>query len=335
VRRGCRAAARLVAFLILTGAFLGSIFAYLILTPKGVGPEKYIFIPEGASGNEVAALLEREGIIRNAFAFRILLRASGRGGAIQSGKYRLSPSAPPLAILKSIIEGDRIRQFFTIPEGYTSREIASVLEKAGICSASSFLALVRQNPGIAVDEGLVPESLEGYLFPDTYEVPLGAGASSAAKMMVNRFREVVIPIYRRKPGKLSLAQAVILASLVEREAKVAGERPVIAAVYLNRLAAKMPLQCDATVQFALGQPKPLLTFEDLRVESPYNTYLHPGLPPGPICNPGMASIRAVLEPSKVPYLYYVLDERKRDGSHLFSRTYMEHLEAIRKSRRKR
>jgi UPF0755 protein len=218
----------------------------------------------------------------------------------------------------------------TVPEGATVACIGDLLERRGILSAREFSHFCLDNKEISID-GSIPLSLEGFLYPDTYQLPYRLNAEVVARAMTARFEEVIIPLYQASPEgkKNGLSTVVVIASLVEREARLDRERPVIAAVYYNRLKRGMPLQCDATIQYILGATKPVLGYEDLKIPSPYNTYLHPGLPPGPIGNPGAPSIRAALQPGKDRYLYYVADEKKGDGSHIFSYTYEEHKKAIR------
>ncbi|MEW6278674.1 MAG: endolytic transglycosylase MltG [Candidatus Eremiobacterota bacterium] len=321
---------RVGCFIFVVAAGLLLWWTYQAVSPAATEPVDPVIveIPPGATGADVALLLESKGVIRSAFALRMLMRISERGGEIRSGHYRVDPNDSPVVVLKSLVEGRPLTRRFTVPEGYTLAQIAQVLAGDGLADEAEFLALARTK-GRSFDPSL-PDNLEGYLFPDTYEVAWEADERAIIGQMLARFREVATPMWEqhRKKSTLDLNRTVILASLVEREASVPGERPLIAGVYLNRLKKGMLLQCDATIQYALGQPKKVLTYADLELESPYNTYKHPDLPPGPIANPGRASLEAAMNPEPSQYLFYVRNDVKNDGSHVFSRDYAEHQDAI-------
>jgi UPF0755 protein len=240
--------------------------------------------------------------------------------------------------MSSLAVGDRLvgDVVLTIPEGYTLVQIAQSLQSSGVTSEQGFLEAAKSAnvPAGGVSFPLPQGSLEGYLFPDTYFLqPDSKPEAAVAKMLANFERKVYVPLKTEfASSSLSLNpefassshsfnEVVILASMVEREAKLPRERPLIAGVYINRLRKGMKLDCDATIQYALGHHKARLLYSDLTVDSPYNTYVHPGLPPGPICNPGLDSVRAALQPLQSDYLYYVA---RPDGSHAFSRTMSEH-----------
>jgi UPF0755 protein len=283
----------------------------------------------------VGERLERAGAIKSGLLFRLAARLTGSGSSIKPGEYSISPGKNVMEILGQLKEGGGRLRLVTIPEGLTMKQIAALLEKKGVVSARDFLdAAGKATLSIG---GSVPASLEGYLLPETYDIPESYSAGDVLKTLAGDFNRKAVPLYRQNapslPVKMTLHQVVVLASMVEREAKVPGERPVIAAVYYNRLKKGMLLQCDATVQYALGEQKEYLTLEDLKIDSPYNTYAHKGLPPGPIANPGLDSIRATLQPEKVDYLYYVRNDVKNDGSHVFSSSYAGHRDAIRKYQR--
>ncbi|GMU58067.1 MAG: hypothetical protein AMXMBFR33_72130 [Candidatus Xenobia bacterium] len=326
VRFGC------LAFLILASAFM--YWMSQVFSPAKTTSEQVVIeVPPGATGGEVAELLEKRGVIRSAFALRLLMRVT-TDMQVQAGHYEVDPSKSPLLILKDLSHAQPLSRKATLPEGLTLPEVCDVLGKEKVVSdPKRLLAFVREK-GQTIDKSL-PANLEGYLFPDTYEFGWDATEEEVVRQMTGRFREVVDPMWakHKKKAPLSLRETVILASLVEREAQVSSERPLIAGVYINRLKKGMLLQCDATVQFALGAPKKVLTYDDLKLESPYNTYLHAGLPPGPIANPGKASLEAAMSPERSPYLFYVRNDVKGDGSHVFSRTYEEHNDAIRKYQR--
>jgi UPF0755 protein len=232
-------------------------------------------------------------------------------------------------IVDKLAKGETAYRQFTIPEGYTVDQIAKLLESMKLASAAKFkAAAVNFAPyDYMISSAEVTSSSEGYVFPDTYRVASGATEEQLLKMMVSQFNDQFTPQMRQKAADLGLTvrETVILASLVEREAQVPQDRPIIAGVFMARLKLGMPLQSCATIQYILGYPKPELTVQDTEIPSPYNTYLNVGLPPGPIANPGMASINAVLNPAQTDYLYFVAD---KNGAHRFSKTYEEHLAAI-------
>ena len=246
-------------------------------------------------------------------------------GEMHAGHYALSPAMPPRQIAARMALGETAQGVVTVPEGYTVRQTARRLAEHHLVDEAQFLALAQtQGRTFHVGKWAPPDNnLEGYLFPDTYTVPKGATARDVVQIMLDNFgRRVLTPRgaeARGFPG--GLPAAVTLASLVEREAEVDGDRPLIAAVYRNRLKAGMRLQCDATVQYALPEHKGRLLYSDLRVNSPYNTYTHRGLPPTPIASPGLPSIQAALRPARSDYLFYVA---RPDGSHVFSATLAEH-----------
>ncbi len=293
-------------------------------------------IPQGSSVSDIAEILRNERLVRGRGAFVVAALLSGTYGKFQAGWYELSQASSPVEIAHKIARGEVAQIKVTIPEGANLRQIACTLEEAKVCGADEFIAAaVPATVTNRVTTFTIPaETLEGYLFPDTYFFALGSPAERVVAAMVDRLEDVFLDFVSVGPPAMlgSLDAVVTLASLVEGEAKWDDERALIAGVLANRLKTGMRLQCDATVQYALGEHKPRLTYEDLKVESPYNTYLRPGLPPGPICSPGLASLKAALHPEPTDYLYYVA---KPDGHHIFSRTYEEHKAAIAKIRGQR
>lgn len=284
---------------------------------------------------QLAKLLRHERLIRNVTAFRLLVKtqmALGKCPAPKAGYYDLSPSMSSEAILEVICAGKVAKRKVTFPEGFTVKQMGERVEEKLQVPATEF---VRSARGTAVDRALpfsLPRGkLEGYLFPTTYSLPVGEKAGFIVSEMLASFNEFFYKPNRAaiEASDLKLMGIVTLASLVEREARVASERPVIAGVLVNRLNKGMRLQCDATVQYALGDHKARLMYADLKVDSPYNTYLHAGLPPGAICNPGLDCLMAALKPAKVPYLFYVA---RANGSHVFTETYAQHLAAIKQVR---
>lgn len=300
--------------------------------PVGTGPAQRVEIPGGASAGEIARILKRRGLVRSAVVFSLYSRVLGFHHRLRAGEYEISPRESVEQILRRMWMGDVVRHRLTLPEGVTAQEIARRIERAGLGRADRFLALVQQ-PGrfwIPQMRGNRSGSLEGYLFPDTYLLPRGLPEEEVVRILVARFEEVTRTLFARPlPLRLSPHEVVTVASMVEREARVPWERARIAGVIYNRLRAGMPLQIDASVLYALGTHRPVVRTQDLEVDSPYNTYRTKGLPPGPIANPGLAALRAAVEPEHHGYYYYVA---QGDGTHLFSRTFAEHLQAIRRAR---
>lgn len=320
----------IILSLIIILIFSGVIIFYW--PEEGSGPSQLITIKPQTSTWGIASLLSRKGITKNKVSFFLLAKI--RGGNLQAGEYELKPSMKREELLNKIIKGEVFAWKVTIPEGYTASQIAELLEEKELCQAEEFISQVL-NPTFKRDTyRYIPRegSLEGFLFPDTYHIPKGRGEEAIIKMMLSCFEEVVPSDLKERAEKLGLSvqELITLASLIEKEAKDDLERALIGGVLLNRLNVGMCLQCDATVQYALPHRKPRLTYSDLKIESPYNTYLHPGLPPGPIANPGLPSIEEAASPAKTNYFFYVA---KPDGTHIFTETYQEHLQAIEEARR--
>ena len=292
-----------------------------------------VIIPRGASFRVAADSMAASGVIRTPFMFRIYARISGRDRQIQAGTYLLRPGTPWSEVVRDMNGGTAIINRITIPEGFTIAQITPVLVRALGVNADSIDAVVHDSTLRAqLDDPA--STLEGYLFPDTYVFAPGTSAREAIGEMVKRFQREWKPDYTAQAAALGYTrhEIVTMASIVEKEAKVPEERPVIAAVYYNRLKDGMPLQADPTVQYALGHHTERVLYRDLTVDSPYNTYLHPGLPPGPIASPGGASLRAALKPAKVPFLYFVAAP---DGHHEFRETMAGHEQAKRAVRAER
>jgi len=284
------------------------------------GKARQVVIAKGSDGARIADRLEEEGIIRSADGFNWYLRLNGKSGKLKAGTYSLSPAQNVAEIVAILIEGKEDMLRLTIPEGLKLEQIAQRIEEAGLGSKSKFLAACNEGDP---KKRLPGEKLEGYLFPDTYTFPHGTSEEQLRDLMLDRFfafwtaeREAAA-----KAGGRTRRQVVILASIVEREAMVNEERPIIAGIFLNRLRKGMMLQSCATVEYAIGVHRERLTIQDMKVDSPYNTYKYPGLPPGPICCPGAASLKAALEPTKTDYLFFV---SRNDGTHQFSKTFGEH-----------
>jgi len=311
----------------------GVLYAVELLGPVSGNPKAstvLVTIPPGKSARQIGEILAKKHIIRSPLSFVFASRLDHLSGEMHAGRYALSPAMPPRQIAALMALGETATNTITVPEGFTVRQIARRLSKARLADETQFLTLATAQGKSFTVAGWRPPSanLEGYLFPDTYTVPKGATPREIIQQMLENFHgRVVIPygkVAATAPG--GLPDTMILASLVEREAEVDSDRPLVAAVYRNRLAIGMRLQCDATVQYALPQHKTRLFYADLRVDSAYNTYKYAGLPPTPIGCPGLPSIKAALHPASADYLYYVAGS---DGKHhVFSRTLAEQSAAI-------
>ncbi|MDZ7373072.1 MAG: endolytic transglycosylase MltG [candidate division KSB1 bacterium] len=285
---------------------------------------KPVFVRQGLSADSIAALLARRGVVRSPSQFLIVARLLGKTKELRSGMYRFRPGESCYGVVKKLANGRSELIKVTIPEGLRSWEIASLLRaRLGIDSAR-FVSLVRADSFRA--RWRIPgPSLEGYLFPETYFFPWGLPEEEILGAMVHQCFAALDSSIRARADSLGLTvhQLLTLASLVEGEAKLDSERALIAAVYLNRLRRGMRLEACPTVQYVLGGPPRRLFEKDLRIDSPYNTYLYGGLPPGPVNNPGKKSILAVLHAAPVDYLFFVANG---DGGHYFSRTLAEHIQ---------
>ena len=286
----------------------------------------FVEIPRGMSVAAIAHELETSGVVRNALSFR-LLALWHENAPLEAGEYHFDHAETPEQVFDTIAHGRIYLVTVPVPEGETMFDIAALLETKGVTSRDSFLAVAR-SPALVADLAPGAPSLEGFLFPATYQFPRHQPGEKIAEAMVRRFRETWSRISTMQAGKERVAKLdalgiVTLASLVEKETAVAEERPLVASVFLNRLRIGMTLDCDPTVIYALvlaGRYNGRLLLADLRVDSPFNTYRRRGLPPGPIANPGEASLRAVLEPAAGKFLYFVATG---DGGHVFSRTLVE------------
>ncbi|MBW2129100.1 MAG: endolytic transglycosylase MltG [Deltaproteobacteria bacterium] len=312
--------------------FLARMFLFIYRPADPVAPLERVLIREGATLSEVATELEHRKILRNRRLFLIWARAKGEGRRIKTGEYLLSASMPPSRILVKLTRGEVMTHAVTIPEGWTRYQIARLLAVKGLVDERHFLSLCN-DPGLVKAYGLEGETLEGFLYPDTYHFSLGLPARKIIDVMVKRFLEVIQPLGEAiKRSSLTLREVVTLASIVEKETGRPEERPLIASVFLNRLKRGMRLESDPTVIYGLSHFDGNLTRKDLHRPTPYNTYVIRGLPPGPIANPGLASIRAVLFPERTEYLYFV---SKNDGTHHFSKTLREHNRAVSRYQKKR
>ena len=289
----------LIIFIIIFAFIIGSIgFFYYEINHKGAGEEKELIVKQGQSTQEIAQNLEKEDLISSAFVFS--LYAKLRAELIQVGVYKLSPAQNMKEILEILATGKASEYLITIPEGWRVTQIDEHLAEKGVINAGDLIKIASAD--------------EGYLFPDTYRFMPNTPAAEIRQEMLDNFA--------KKTADLNVTRdQIIIASIVEREAKFDEDRPKIAGVYLNRLAKGMKLEADPTVQYATGSWEAITLSDYHNVTSPYNTYLYPGLPPGPICNPGLKSIEAVLNPEKDGWLFFF---HKSDGQAVFSATLEEH-----------
>jgi UPF0755 protein len=298
-------------------------------------PPIRLVVPAGASADTIARQLHAVGLVSHPLAFRALARVRGVGAQLKAGEYALSGPLSLEGILGVLLRGDVVRRDLTIPEGRSLDEIAALVAAEGI-DLEGFLEAAR-DPAPVRDLDPAASDLEGYLFPDTYDVPQSPEAPRAlVRRMAQRFREVVSPELPRIADKgLTVREVVTLASIVELETARAAERPFIAAVFLNRLERRMPLQTDPSIIYALkktGRWDGDIRKRDFDIDSPYNTYRRAGLPPGPLGSPGREAILAVLEPAATRDLYFV---SRNDGTHEFSETLVEHNRAVDRYQRRR
>jgi UPF0755 protein len=311
---------------------------HAIAPPAGARSTHRVAIERGLSFRTIADRLQREGVIRSPFALRVAGRLAGCDRGVQAGTYQFAPGLSLVGVLEALRTGGLSGVRLTIPEGLTVPEAADLAERALPGQGIAYLAAAR-SPDLAGELGFPSglgsrgDALEGYLFPDTYALAPSTTGGELVRLQVRTFWTVFDSARQARAAAVGLGvrQVVTLASIVEREARRNEERPRIAAVFLNRLARGMPLQADPTVRFAVGAWDRPLTTADLAVGSPWNTYRSAGLPPGPICSPGRASLDAVLHPTEGSReLYFVA---RGDGTHQFSATLEEHARARRRLRR--
>jgi UPF0755 protein len=285
-------------------------------------------IPKGSGAAAIARTLEQNGAIRSVTAFRAAVRLLGVSGRLKPGRYAFEGSLSNYQIIRAIVAGRVKQEIVTIPEGSTCRRIAGILARDLGMDTTAFLSGVR-DPVFLRRRGIDAPTLEGYLFPDTYRIPSDAEPELVISEMVTRLEEVFSDSLKARAAELHLTphQALTLASIIEGETVLDSERTIVSAVYHNRLRRGMALQACPTIQYLIADGPRRLLNGDLRIPSPYNTYLHPGLPPGPVNNPGKASILAALHPAPVQYLYLVANG---DGSHTFSTNLADHNAAKRR-----
>ncbi len=310
--------------------FVAGCFALASCAQHPYGAPTRVIIPRGASFADAADSLSNAKLIGWRKMFRVYARLTGGDRKIKPGTYLLRHGTPWSDIVSALHGGHGLVNTITIPEGYTISQIVPLLSRTLKVPEDSVQAAVRDTSLLARLDIPSP-TLEGYLFPDTYAFPIGTTARQAVHEMVYDFERRWKPEWNARAESLQVNRndLVTMASIVEREARLPEERPVIAAVYYNRLRKGMLLQADPTIQYALGHHVGRVLYKDLTVESPYNTYVHKGLPPGPVASPGVASLNAAANPASVPYLYFVASP---DGHHEFRMTLDEHASAIRQVR---
>jgi UPF0755 protein len=298
-------------------ALIGVVALLWISRPFASVSTVHFQVRKGLSAHEIAHDLHDQGVIRHPWTFLIWVKLMG-AKAIRPGVYDIPRGDSGFSIYRLMLKGPALAHV-TFPEGWTSKQMAALLETKGVTSAAELLTLVDKY------------KKEGFLFPDTYFFEQGLPAETVMMRLVDRFKEKEPKDFkdRARAMRLSYVQLVTLASIVEREAQAPQERPLIAGVFVNRLKKHMYLESCATVEYALGSWRPHLTYKDLDVQSPYNTYRHGGLPPGPICNPGAAALAAAAHPAQTDMLFFVADGR---GTHRFSKDYKEHLD-VQKTRK--
>lgn len=328
--RGTRVFMRLVWMLLLVAMAAGTaawvVYQRLHEPYRGFDTaEQFVDIPAGTGAAGVGARLADAGVVKDPLTFRLALWYSGHARALQAGEYRFERAHTPLEVIDRIVRGDVYKRLITFREGLVIGEMAQVFEERGFGEASEFVRAAG-NASLVHDIDPAADNLEGYLFPETYALPRDTSADELVRQMVALFKRLYSDDLRAEAERAGLTtrQVVTLASLVEKETGRADERALVAAVYRNRFAIGMPMQADPTVIYALqkaGQYDGNLTRNNLQFDSPYNTYRYPGLPPGPIAAPGLASLEATLRPASVKHLYFV---SRNDGSHVFADTLAEH-----------
>jgi UPF0755 protein len=316
----------LMALVVLLVAVGLSLVLFFVRAPyQGyAGEDVVVSISPRTPSMAIFALLEERGVLRDARLGMVALKIFHRGKTLKAGEYRFSGPRTPEQVVLSLVAGDVVTYRVTVPEGFTAEEIFSLFSSQGFSTLRDYQAFF-QKPGELEGPPKEASTLEGFLFPDTFTITRSMGAREILGAMTRQFARRLPEGFEKsaRDQGMTVLQATTLASLVEKETAIAAERPIVAGVYRNRLKRGMLLQCDPTTIYALkrlGSWRGALARSELAVDEPYNTYVRPGLPPGPICNPGIASLRAAVAPADVPFLYFVA---AGDGSHLFSATYEE------------
>jgi UPF0755 protein len=314
-------AARVLLAVLLLALLVAGAAVWLFIAPFGPQSETFVELAPGSSSAQIGTQLEAAGVVQSRYAFD-LFRLWKRG-RLRAGEYRFDHQAPLAEVYARIARGDVFTKAITVPEGANIFEIGARLEQAGLGTRQSFLDAAVQQVGLIADLDPAATSLEGYLFPDTYHFARKATSTQIAAAMVRRFRVIANQIGLRE----NVHRVVTIGSLVERETAVDTERPLVASVFANRLARNMPLMSDPTVIYGQqldGLWRGAIYQSDLKRNTAYNTYLHVGLPPGPVANPGVKSLRAAMDPAKTDYLYFVAAGANPQGRSIFARTLDEH-----------
>ncbi|MFQ5900430.1 MAG: endolytic transglycosylase MltG [Thermodesulfobacteriota bacterium] len=303
------------------------IYIYIHTTPDGKNVSKTIIIPKGVSFRWIAGKLDDEGIIQDTGRFTLLAEFKGVPTKVKAGEYELHTSMLPVKVLERLLKGNSKEYTVTIPEGYNIYQIAKLLDDAGLTASEEFIKTAT-NKDLTTSLGIEAKSAEGYLFPDTYRFTKAMGAKGIIRKMVNHFNDIYSREIETRARDLGLSREFIvtIASMIEKEAGVEKEKPLIATVFYNRLKKGMRLESDPTVIYGIKDFDGNLKRKDLKTMNPYNTYLLPALPYGPISNPGRTSLLATLNPAKEKYLFFV---SRNDGTHQFSNTLREHSKAVR------
>ena len=311
----------------------GLTFQLLNLPTGNSSQIQIIEIRKGMSFHQIADHLQRKNLIAHGWFFKAIARLTGGDRKIIPGEYKLDAGMAVTEILLKLVRGRVYYHSVTIPEGYTIRQIAKLLAAKELTDPVEFVRLTK-DPEMIRSLNLKVPTLEGYLFPDTYFFPRPISPEAIVRTLVGRFWEVFAPAYlaRTRDLDMTVQEVLTLASVIEKETGLSQERPLVSGVFHNRLRKKIPLQSDPTVIYALKDFDGNIRKEDLLVDSPYNTYLVVGLPPGPIANPGEEAIRAALFPTPTEFVYFV---SRNDGSHEFSSTLAEHEQAVEKYQRSR
>jgi UPF0755 protein len=315
-----------VAVAAIAAAVAGVYYARLDERYQGyTGTERFVEIAPGTGSRAIGKALVDAGVVRDEWTFRLAVFMTGTQRELKAGEYRFTTPASAKDVARKLARGDVFLRPITFPEGLSLKEMAGIYQSRGLGTSAAFLKAARNTSLIAALDPSAKD-LEGYLFPDTYNVPRKMGAEALIRKMVEAFIRVYGETVQKdvEAGTRPLRDVLTLASIVEKEASQPDERPIVAAVYQNRLRIGMGLQCDPTVIYALekaGRYNGNLTKADLKFDSPYNTYKYAGLPPGPIASPGRASLAAAARPAAVDYLYFV---SRNDGTHVFATTLAEH-----------
>lgn len=312
-----------IVFIFFAGAWFG--FYHWLDAAAGDGKQTLEFsLPQGWQSRRIAKFLTEKKIIDSDFKFRTMLKLLGKGREIKSGYYLLNDAMKQTEIINVITSGHSKEIKITIPEGFTNRQIGDLLTQKKIAKSRAEFLQIANDKKILEKYRIPAKSSEGYLFPDTYFIPLHYKSKDVVQMMIRHFIDVTRSMQGFPANPKKIHELVILASIVEREAQRKEERALIAGVFANRLKKDIPLESCATVQYLFEKPKKRLYYSDLEIQSPYNTYLHNGLPPTPIANPGRAALEASLHPKNTDFLFFVV---RGDGFHQFSKNFNDHLKA--------